>query len=61
MLRPPRGLDAYLDGSLLETLKAVIETELRDELPGLPPEEAAVLAFLQLRLAREVEEAKAAA
>ena len=55
-------LDAYLDGALLlESLKDEVEAELREDLTGLRPEEAAVLAFLQRRLAREVEEAKAAA
>ena len=54
-------VDAYLDGSLVESLKAEVEAELREELAGLQPEEVAVLAFLQRRLAREVEEAKVAA
>jgi DNA topoisomerase I len=57
----PEVVDAYLDGSLVESLKAEVEAELREELAGLKPEEVAVLAFLQRRLAREVEEAKAAA
>ncbi len=49
----PEVLDAYLEGSLLETLKAEVEEELRDELHGLNGEEAAVLAFLHQRLERE--------
>jgi DNA topoisomerase-1 len=57
----PEVVDAYLDGSLVESLKAEVEAELREELAGLRPEEVAVLVFLQRRLAREVEEAKAAA
>ena len=57
----PEVVDAYLDGSLVESLKAEVEAELREELTGLRPEEVPVLAFLQRRLAREVEEAKAAA
>jgi DNA topoisomerase I len=51
----PAVLDSYLDGSLLESLKGQVEEALRDELEGLSGEEAAVLAFLQQRLAREVE------
>jgi DNA topoisomerase-1 len=50
----PAVLDSYLDGSLLEFLKGRVEATLRDELAGLSGEEAAVLAFLQQRLAREV-------
>jgi DNA topoisomerase I len=50
----PAILDSYLDGSLLEFLKGQVEEALRDELEGLSGEEAAVLAFLQQRLSREV-------
>jgi DNA topoisomerase-1 len=49
----PAVIDAYLDGSLLETLERRVESELRDCLAELSPEEAAVLAFLQLRLRSE--------
>ena len=49
----PEILGAYLDGSLIEHLKAEIEQELRVELSGLEPEEVAVLVFLQQRLGRE--------
>jgi DNA topoisomerase-1 len=49
----PAVLDAYLDGSLLETLRQRVEGEIKKELAGLRPEEAAVLAFLQERLRRE--------
>ncbi len=48
----PEILGAYLDGSLVESLKAEIEQELRAELSGLDPEEVAVLVFLQQRLGR---------
>jgi DNA topoisomerase I len=54
----PAILDSYLDGSLLEFLKDRIETTLREELEGLSGEEAAVLAFLQQRLSREVDRRK---
>ena len=48
----PEVLNAYLDGSLLATLQDRAEENLRDGLGGLRPEEAAVLAFLQKRIAR---------
>jgi DNA topoisomerase-1 len=51
----PAILDAYLDGSLLTFLKGEVEAVLREELEGLSGEEAAVLAFLQQRLSREVD------
>ena len=43
----PAVLDAYLDGSLLETLSRRAEAELARSLRDLEPEEAAVLALLQ--------------
>jgi DNA topoisomerase-1 len=49
----PAVIEAYLDHSLVETLKAHTERELRDILPKLPAEEAAVLALLQQRIERE--------
>ncbi len=51
----PAILDSYLDGSLLAFLKDEVEAVLREELEGLSGEEAAVLAFLQQRLSREVD------
>jgi len=54
----PAILDSYLDGSLLQFLKGRVEEALREELDGLSSEEAAVLAFLQQRLEREVERRK---
>jgi DNA topoisomerase-1 len=45
----PAVVDAYLDGSLLETLNRRVTTELRT-LHKLRPEEAAVLVFLRTRL-----------
>jgi DNA topoisomerase-1 len=51
----PAILDSYLDGSLLGFLKGEVEAVLREELKGLSGEEAAVLAFLQQRLTREVD------
>jgi DNA topoisomerase-1 len=49
----PAVIDAYLDGSLVETLRRRVESELKGPLGRLPPEEAAVLAFLQERLRRD--------
>ncbi len=51
----PAVLDAYLDGSLVRTLRKRVEGELKRALERLEPEEAAVLAFLQERLKREEE------
>ena len=47
-------IDAYLDHSLVETLKARTEHELRTSLPKLPAEEAAVLALLQQRIEQQL-------
>jgi DNA topoisomerase-1 len=44
----PEILTTYVEGSLLLDLKEKVEADL--ELPGLKPEEAAVLALLQARL-----------
>jgi DNA topoisomerase-1 len=44
-----------MDGNLLIEIKSeVVEDELRDALAGLKPEEAAILAMLRSRLAKEV-------
>ncbi|ACK50678.1 DNA topoisomerase [Methylocella silvestris BL2] len=48
----PEILNGYLDGGLVAGIKTEIEKELRDELAGLEPEEAAVLAILRARLER---------
>jgi DNA topoisomerase-1 len=57
----PEIVGAYLDGSLIESLKREIEEELRQELDGLEPEEVAVLVFLQQRLGRGGDGAEKAA
>jgi DNA topoisomerase-1 len=49
----PAVLDAYLDGTLLQTLRQRVEKELTGSLSKLRPEEAAVLAFLEERLRHE--------
>jgi DNA topoisomerase-1 len=47
----PQIFDAYLDGHLVETLQQRAEQELRESLPALSSEEAAVLMLLRDRLA----------
>src|SRR3954470_21887109 len=49
----PEVLTSYLDGNLVLEIKSAVESELRDALPGLHPEEASVLAMLRSRLAKE--------
>jgi DNA topoisomerase I len=51
----PEVLSSYLNGGLVLEIKSEVESELRDELSGLQPEEAAVLAMLRTRLAQAVE------
>jgi len=46
----PEILNTYIEGSLLLEVKEKVEAELRDDLPGLKPEEVAVLTLLQARL-----------
>jgi DNA topoisomerase-1 len=50
----PHVLDAYLDGNLLLEIKSAVESELRDSLADLKPEEVAVLALLRARLPQDV-------
>lgn len=50
----PQVIDAYLEGSLLETLIQRTEDELEESIHGLDAEETMVLAFLKRRLAEEV-------
>jgi DNA topoisomerase I len=57
----PEVLDSYMDGNLLLEIKSELEGELRDALPALKPEEAAVLAMLRSRLARTVARGPASA
>ena len=51
----PEILNTYIQGSLLLEVKAKVEAELRDDLQGLKPEEAAVLTLLQTRLSLTLE------
>jgi DNA topoisomerase I len=52
----PVILDAYLDGSMLETLRRRTAHELADHGGDLRPEEAAALGLLQARLTRETQQ-----
>jgi DNA topoisomerase-1 len=49
----PEVLNCYLDGDLVLALKSQAESALRSGLGSLEPEEAAVLALLRSRLAKE--------
>lgn len=52
----PEVLAAYAEGALLLQVKERVEEELREDLPALKPEEAAVLAMLEARLQRTLED-----
>jgi DNA topoisomerase-1 len=52
----PEVINTYMDGSLLLEVKAEIETELRQKLATLSPEETAVLALLRSRLDRTLKD-----
>ncbi len=51
----PEVLSSYMDGKLVLELKEKAESELRGDVQSLKPEEAAVLALLRGRLAKEAE------
>jgi len=51
----PEVLNSYLDGKLVLELKEKAESELRGDVQSFKPEEAAVLALLRGRLAKEAE------
>ena len=57
----PEILNCYLSGELLLEVKQDIEEELRDRLPQLRPEEAAVLALLEERIKHTLSETRQAA
>ena len=52
----PAILDGYLDGSLLNALAAKTANYLKENIEGMSAEEAAVTAFLRLRLGELAEE-----
>jgi DNA topoisomerase I len=54
----PEVFTSYLEGALLLNVRDEVETELRDDLAGLRPEEAAVLTLLEARLNRELDDVK---
>jgi DNA topoisomerase-1 len=56
----PEIFASYLDGQLVEVVRAEAGKELADDLENLKPEEAAVLALLEHRLGREAEQRLAA-
>jgi len=51
----PEVLNSYMDGNLVLEFKAKAESELRGNVQRLKPEEAAVLALLRGRLAKEAD------
>jgi len=52
----PEVVNAYVEGNLVLEIKKKVEEELRENLSQLQPEEAAVLAMLEVRLKRTLEE-----
>ena len=56
----PAILDGYLDGTLLQALADRTNDYLREHIDGMSPEEAAVTAFLRLRLGGLAEETRTA-
>ncbi|MDB5602151.1 MAG: putative topoisomerase [Xanthobacteraceae bacterium] len=52
----PEIISLYLDGRLAEEIKLEVESELRDDLAGLQPEEVAVLAMLRPALNRAADQ-----
>jgi DNA topoisomerase-1 len=54
----PDVINAYMDGTLAETLKQRAEKQLSERLGSLRPEEAAVLGLLQQRLAVEAKRSR---
>ncbi|GAC1398324.1 MAG: DNA topoisomerase IB [Chloroflexota bacterium] len=55
----PEVLNAYMSGTTVHTIREQVEQEMADSLHDLSPEEAAVLALLQRRLAEEEKQQKA--
>ncbi|ANW05402.1 DNA topoisomerase IB [Bradyrhizobium icense] len=52
----PEVLNSYLDGNLVLEIKSQVENELRSAVENMKPEEAAVLALLRGRLAKQAEQ-----
>ncbi len=51
----PEVMNSYLNGNLVLELKTEAESKLRGDVQSLKPEEAAILALLRGRLAKEAE------
>ena len=51
----PAVVNSYMSGELLLEIKEEVDAELRENLPQLKPEEAAVLALLERRIAHEIQ------
>jgi DNA topoisomerase I len=54
----PDVLDSYMDGNLVLEIKSQVENELRSAVENMKPEEAAVLALLRGRLAKQAEQSE---
>ena len=54
----PEVLNSYMDGNLVLEVKSHVENELRSAVENMKPEEAAVLALLRGRLARQAEQSQ---
>jgi DNA topoisomerase I len=54
----PQVLNSYMDGNLVLEVKSQVENELRSAVENMKPEEAAVLALLRGRLARQAEQSQ---
>src|SRR6202040_3591913 len=54
----PAILDGYVDGTLLDALAAKTEDYLKENVDGMSAEEAAVTAFLRLRLGELAQESR---
>jgi DNA topoisomerase-1 len=52
----PEVLNSYVDGNLVLEIKLQVEKELRGAIENMKPEEAAVLALLRGRLAKQAEQ-----
>jgi DNA topoisomerase-1 len=53
----PEIIAAYMEGTTIHTVRELVRQEMAQDLGGLPPEEAAVMALLQQRLKQEEERA----
>jgi DNA topoisomerase-1 len=54
----PEVLNSYMDGNLVLEVKSQVENDLRSAVENMKPEEAAVLALLRGRLARQAEQSQ---